>query len=405
MATTLTCPSCGAPVRWKGDAPVVECRYCSTHVSTGTGKTTAEPAVVRSQMRPRNVAVVTLLSIGLPIVLSVGGVTLGIVAESGGPGGYFGPSLGDLAVLTMDAPARDVAAALDLDSDDEGYLVAYLRKGSPYDYVVFNWDDEYPDHIESFGFHSSEANDQMPVVVQWLRFYLGRRLTTDAEGALNWRWAAAQLWISADMTTINYSASPGDDPHWKYRTQLMWSVILASSLGQDLGLDSTVRKQWLATGYTVAEVGELDITMDVDRAKTAVVQQFPGTHEDLFIGLSFEIPLDHPWFRSLEVEWRNEKGGRMTDADLWPSLGHSEFPHRLEIVRCLEAVYGDAEEDVVDHLKGDVNYEWDPSGLSYFRLHDHMLAIYAWESGWRNDNAPSHKAWRKLMRTLDGCGG
>ena len=97
MSTSLKCPNCGAPVRWRGEAPVVACRYCDTHVATGTGRKTQEPAVVRSQMRPRNVAAVTGASVLLPVIIAVAG---GLIA-------FLGSQSGELFAVKV-ATAKEV---------------------------------------------------------------------------------------------------------------------------------------------------------------------------------------------------------------------------------------------------------------------------------------------------------
>ena len=54
-----------------------------------------------------------------------------------------------------------------------------------------------------------------------------------------------------------------------------------------------------------AEVAELDVSVTVDRALAEVQSKFPGATVDDSYGLDFEIPIDHPWFRVLEIEWEN----------------------------------------------------------------------------------------------------
>lgn len=61
-------------------APVVECRYCQTHVTTSTGAKTEEKADTRSQMRPRNQAGVLAL-VFAPVLF---GVVANVVGGSDG---------------------------------------------------------------------------------------------------------------------------------------------------------------------------------------------------------------------------------------------------------------------------------------------------------------------------------
>jgi hypothetical protein len=405
MATTLTCPNCGAPVRWKGEAPVVACRYCDTHVATGTGRKTKEPAVVRSQMRPRNVAVATGASVLIPILITAIGGLVAFFGSQSGPGGMLGPKFADVAAQSVAQSEQALAGAVGVESSGSGHLAIYFT-GSSFDYAVFSWDDEYPDHAYSFGLYSMESNDQIGTVVQWLEYYLGHRFGLSEYGdGWTWRWADAYINVAADGTSVTYHSTPGDDPDWQARSQLMWTVFLASATGQDLKLDPAVKQRWLGTGYTLAEIAKLDVTVTVDQALAEVRSKFPGSTVDESYSLSFEIPVDHPWFRVLEIEWENEAGGQVDDCDLWPPARTNQFPDQRAIKTCLEKTYGKAEVSEVDHLKKKYNYSWHPKSMDSMTVHDHMLSVYLVESSWQRENKPSQKAWTKLMRALDGCGG
>ena len=405
MAQSMKCPNCGAPVRWRGEAPVVACRYCDTHVATGTGEKTQEPAAVRSQMRPRNVAAVTGASVLLPVIIAVAGGLIAFLGSQSGPGGMLGPTFADVAAQSIAQSEQALADAVGVDSSGSGHLAVYFT-GSTFDYAVFSWDDAHPDHAYNFGLYCMEANDQIGTVVQWLEYYLGRRFGPSQHGdGWNWRWADAYLNVAQDGTSITYHASPDDDPEWKARSQLMWTVMLAAATGQDLKLERAVSEKWLGTGYSLAQVGELDVTVTVDRAEAHVMSLFPGATVDKDWGLEFEIPVDHPWFRVLEIEWENEAGGLIDDCDLWPPANTSQFADQKAIVTCLEKTYGKAEATEVDHLKKKYNYGFDPRGMGSLTVYDHLLAIYLVESSWNDESPPTNKAWRKLMMALDACGG
>ncbi len=402
MATTLTCPNCGAPVRWKGEAPVVACRYCDTHVATGTGKKTQEPTAVRSQMRPRNVAAVSLMSVFLPMLLvGISGLVALIGAQSG-PGGMLGPSFADVAALTLDHTSSELGQAIGDDAPSVDSLVIYFS-GSDFDYVVFGWEEDHPGHVSSFGLYASEPHPQMQTIVHWMEHYLGPRFGASEYGGWTWRWADAHINVAEDGTSLNYHCSPEDDPDWKYRSELMWSVVLASATGQDLKLDRETRKRWLGLGYLLSELALLDVTTEVDDAVAEVRSRFPAAAVEQSYSLEFEFPVDHPWFRSMEIGWENADGGQIEDVTLWPPARANQFPDQRAIRDCLEKTYGKAEASEVDHLKKQYNYSWDPDDMGRFTVHDHLLSIYLVESSWRETPAPSQKEWVRLMRTLDGC--
>lgn len=74
MATSpgRRCPTCGAPVRWKGEVRVVECRYCQTHIDVGPWRTTLERAQARSLRPSSQRAFVALAGVLVLTVVAVG---------------------------------------------------------------------------------------------------------------------------------------------------------------------------------------------------------------------------------------------------------------------------------------------------------------------------------------------
>lgn len=381
------------------------CRYCDTHVATGTGKKTQKPAVVRSQMRPRNVAAVTSATVILPLFIAGAGALFAFLGSQSSPGGVFGPSFDDVAALKLDQRPSALSAAVGGDGHDEEHQVIYFH-GSDFGYAVFNWEEDHLDHASGFGLYCSDPHPQMATVVQWLEHHLGPRFGVTEYGGWSWRWADAYLTVAEEGTNITYHSAPDDDPDWQYRCQLMWSVVLASVTGQDLKLDRETRQRWLGTGYLPSELALLDITTPLDGAIAEVQSKFPGSVVDQSYSLEFEIAVDHPWFRSLEFGWENAEGGRIDDVDLWPPARTNKFPDQEALRACLEKVYGDAEAYEADHLKKQFTYSWDPDGLGSFSVYDHLMTVELDPGSWASDKKPySNKAWIKLMRTLDGCGG
>ena len=240
----LECPSCGAPLRWKGHAPVVACRYCDTHVHTPTGQITAEPAVVRSQGKASGGCAVLALTLGIPIsVMFIAGIAALITK---GPGTIAGVPMATLASLSLEGDNATVAAALGLSPDEDGDDLHVPLRGSDFDYAYLRWDDEHPGHVASFGLYASDGHPRRAELVADLEGYLGRRLERADDGARSWRWASGSATVSADGGYFGYHAQPEGDPHWAYRTRLLWSVFTAVATGQPLALQPSTRKAWLA---------------------------------------------------------------------------------------------------------------------------------------------------------------
>lgn len=78
-APARRCPTCGAPFGWRGQARVVECRYCQSHVDTTSWATTNARATTRSSIPSGR-----LLSAGAVVgALVVGVLTLLVLALTG----------------------------------------------------------------------------------------------------------------------------------------------------------------------------------------------------------------------------------------------------------------------------------------------------------------------------------
>ncbi len=394
---SLTCPGCGAPVRWKGNHPVVECRYCGTHVATGSGQKTDAPAQVVSKMRPRTL-LLAYGSAGLFTALMVGVSVLGAVLMQ--PGAVLGPSAQEVASLSMATTIGQVSEATGSEGYSETSVCVYYS-GGVFDYVCLTWDPGIPDHVQSFSFHShDETNPGAAAVPEALRTVLGRRLVTARDGAYSWSWAGTWLNADADMTWISVTSDPASDPGWRTRISLLWATVFGATLDRATGLDEVTARQWIGVGYRPLALATLDLTMDVDQAGDQVTATVPGAVESRWSGLTFTVPLDHPQLGDLELSWTDTAGGHVDGIDFSAPPGMTVFPDQAALRACIEEAFGEAQSHDLSHLEGTSYQLWNPEGLRNIYLYPGHLTVEAWS--W-DGSPPSNGTWTRLLRALDAC--
>jgi hypothetical protein len=393
----LECPSCGAPLRWKGEAPVVACRYCDTHVHTPSGQVTQQPAVVRSQGKASGGGCIVAAAI-LGVNLLAGGIALIAQVVSSGIGSVSGVPFEELASISLEADNATIAAALGLKPDEEGDDLHIPLRGSDFDFAWLRWEEAHPEHVASFGFHVSDGHPDPAALTAALEGSLGRRLAPTESSSRHWRWAGSSLHVAEDGSHLGGNSDPEDDPHWAYRTRLLWTVALAAAQGAPLQVQPETRKAWLAHGYRLGELVALDLRTDVDRAVAVMQSGFPGSHAVPFISLDIEVPLDHAWFGEAELSWANEPGGPLEALSLGPAPGHPTFPDQAAIRACLDRALGTGEYRVDDHLEGTWSVNWAFRDGSWAHLSQYALNLHA-----GHDDRLGQAGWRPLLTALEAC--
>lgn len=404
MATRskLECPSCGAPLLWKGEAPVVECHYCGTHVHTPSGAVTQEPAVVRSQPKGTGGGGCSILALVVGINLLVGGIVAVSTMLAEGPSRVTGVPMERLVALDIAADNATVASALGLAPDPEGEDLNVPLRGSGFDYAYLRWEDDHPDHVLYFGLYASDGHPEPAALLASLEAMLGRRLEPARDNYRNWSWAGTNLNVALDGSHLGVHVDPEGDAHWSYRSKLLWSVLMAAAQGQAIDLQEQTRVAWLAQGYPLSRLADLDLRYDVDGARAYVPATFPGSHEEILIDLDFEVPLSHPWFGQIELSWANEKGGQLEGATLWPVPGSQKLTSQDAVARCLDASLGPGERRIQDHLAGTWSGTWELKDGTWVSLPDHALYIHLDARG--RKAADRTASWRKIIGALDRCG-
>lgn len=391
----LQCPSCGAPMRWKGQAPVVECRYCKTHVNVETEEVTEEVAAVRTQVRPRNL-LVSWVIVGFILCTGIIPAVMGILFGDSG-GDRRRPPFETIASLSMASTLEEIAEATRHEAWSEGSLCVYT-KGGTIDYVCFGWHDDHPDHVKDFNIYFTEENPNAEAVKLWLDHYLGPRLHWSDSGYQMY-WAGSHVHSADDMSHMGFYVDPDRDEGWETRIEWYWAVAIASVMGQQLEIPEDTRRRWLAQGYTPDQLAKLDVTDTVDEAQRSVPKRFPGAISDDH-GESWTIPVDHPWIGEANFYYDNSEGGPLEYVYMTP-IADNEFTHQKSLRNCISKQFGKSEHQKTDHLGKKFTYRWEPSGMSSIDLREHGLWVYL--TDWQNKNA-SPSQWKKLMNSIDDCG-
>jgi len=400
MPPKLQCPSCGAALIWKGVAPVVECRYCGTHVATGTGEETSQPADARSQKvdDAQGWRGAGAIFVAVALFIAVG-ATVGICSNRVSPGGRLKGAEVDLQALSM-AMTRDQALETTgaQPFSDDGVCI-WFREGL-YEYVCLGWDEDHADHVESFSFHHAKADSERgAAALGRLKGQMGRRLYLDDDGDGTFRWGGASATAYADGSALIGHADP-DDADWQPRLQHLWLACLAAAFDRNPDLEPEANHRWLAGEQPLGVVRRIDLTWDVDRAQTAVREVIVGAAEDRLGGLRYSVSVTHPWIGQVDFRWPNKAGATLQSIDFKPPPGQATFPDVQDVRQCVEAVLGDGHAEETDHLAGKVRYSWNPEGLSVVTLYPEYLGVapYDWHG-----NPPDTDLWFRLLTQLDDC--
>lgn len=395
-ARALTCPTCGATLRWDGELRVVECRHCHAHVVVDTGRTT--DAATDGISKPTTRSWPVVLAVGAAVlVIAVTSVVLihrtpPRVAPTATPP-VRRATAAELAATPLASTPQEVAARFGVTVS--GATVEVPLADDRFASARFHWRDGHLDHVGEISLRALPEADLTEVVTA-ARAQLGRRLrpTSDyhAFSARN-----VSFTIGAQVTLL---ASQLDAPGWQERFAAVWTVMRGVALGTGDAIDDRVRRDVLNLAYPVTVLAEIGFTTDVDGAAAEVHRVAAAAEHD---GADHVIGLGHPWFERAILRWDNRPAGRWTGITLY-------FPDELDFARtadamaaCLTPVLGEPERLVRDHLAGTFALQYAArGGRPWVDLSDRVLSIYPHYSF--GDPATA-SGLRELVTALAGCGG
>lgn len=422
------CARCGAPLDVREGSSLTKCRYCGQTNRTDTMRTvlpqtprdwrppptwTPPPhapapsdVVLRYQSSAGAVAIVVWI---VGVVFMVGVSAFVALFARKGPGSFGGGSPGSayvdpkavaperLAKLTMRESLATIAGKLGLTSNDEKRLRVPL-KDSPWDAVLFEWEDADKQHVAEFTLTASAPVPEAKAI---------RKAMTDAlpprwDNEEYFRWVGVTVYVPKDQKMISVHVTVDDErgAGWRTQTEVLWAIIGNAALGFDAKVDADGVRDFLGGGKPIVELAKLDPDVDVDGAQKAVVAIFPGATVQKAGGLDFTVPLDHPVWREVELSWPNEKAAKLQRMYFRPQ--GQKVKAQAQLAKCFEKALGTTARTMEsDHLAKKVDYLFDLPNGGELRLYDHMLmlTVHAW---W---GAPMPKAsWPKNLKAIDDCG-
>ena len=393
----LSCPNCGAKLRWDADAPIVECRYCHEHVVVETGRKTQLPANTVS-LPAVSKAVWIYAVVG---VLAVSGVSIVAftkhrsAASSTGDTGRTSRSA-EVAASSLAQTPQQLAARHGVKSNETSVVVA-ISDGM-FDQVVFTWDKGKREHVRWITLRPRAGAD-LPKMIARAREQLGRRLRAAATGGYQFSASGASFNLSSSLSVGAPSPLSKEDPHWKERLAAMWTVTKYAALGTTDRIDDRVRRDVLNIGYSLSDLTQIGFDVIVDDAAREVKRVMPGAEP---LGEQHEVGLDHPWFETARVRWLNEAGGKLWGVVLYYPVD-LDFKTLVDpITACLVPVLGEPKKYINDHVTGRFTLQYAArNGLPSVDVTEQTLHVYV-RSGF--GDAVTADGYHSVIATLAACG-
>jgi len=388
----LKCPRCGAPLTWKGDVNVVECRYCQTHVVVESGQRTQAPA-----------GAVAHKPLPMAVWIAVGGGTMFLVALLSMVA-FVNASRGSATGAGKKATPAEVAAA-PLNSTPEQmaqHFGVQIYRGTVhvdldhplFDRAHFSWDENHLEHVS--GLTLSSIEDKIaPDLVERIKAQLGRVFRGASTGG--YQYNGHRVNLGYNTSNVGVHAHTFDDPRWKERFAALWTVLKGAALGTQDRLDDASKRNILNIDNPLMRINDIRFDIDVDGAEREVKRVIPGA---VSRKEHHSVGLNHPWFESAGLSWENAEGGRWSGVNLSYPKEFDFKAQRSELERCLEPVMGEPKVHVRDHMAGDVYLTYDPKkGLPYLTVTDQMLMMSL-----RDQRDPTtRRGLHRLVKALSKC--
>lgn len=396
----MQCPGCGAPLRWTGQAPVVECRYCKTHVATGNGTKTGAAAHAVSARTVKHQALFVLLPVGAALVIFA---VIGAIASRAATTS-FGPSveLAKISAFSLASTQAQAVETLDGKQSSEGLVLVHVD-GLSYNSVQFEWKEQHPEHVVGVNMFilGSRTNPQRDKILWAMRKQLGRKLKKTKKG-YDYKAPGVWLHVSDNAESVSVRTDPDSDVYWKDRLQLAWSVLLANAQGKVVQLGDAKRKGLLGLGFTTQELARLDPRTTLDDATSSLEKLFPGMLRNPKGSNTYEIPVRHPVFDHVRLTWDNAEGGKLQTATFFVSSAEPTIPNHGGVAKCIGNRAGQMEERVQDHARGIKSYQWKTPKLGGLMLGRHNLTIQVY--GWLpKGKHPSQESWKSVLSVVGSC--
>jgi hypothetical protein len=404
---TARCANCGALLGApKPGAYRIRCQYCGLDQEVHAPPPPAGSAPYPGA--PASSPIAGIAVFAMIVLVIVGGVVpllaLRRAGRSGSPAislGASGMAQAALAGIALDVTPEKLEAVTHVGADAD-YRMRVPLSGSRFDAVTFNWDKENLGHVSEIFLNCSGAQPEDETIRRKLHDLLGRRF----EKSESFQWQDSHLYFSPSggVLSIGVTIASGNDknPHWKPQIEALWDVV-REAIGIPLKVDVNKVRDYLGRGEPLGALAKLDPATDIDRSHNALARLFPGVTTRPFIDLDHTVAIDHPWYGEAQLSWKNKAGSRLATVDVRPPPGATKFPNQREIEACVESAFGKPyRRSDPDHLRGDWDTTWQPTGGGEIRVYQHMVAINVADNPFAKDMPRA--TWNKTLATLDRCG-
>lgn len=404
----IECGKCGAPLDVTEGQTIAKCRYCGASSRVGRTRTIAErtPADWRApqtwQPPPQGAAAArrNLVGIAAGAAVFVGLVSLIAAVQMNAGNGLLSAPRATSAEFAAISPASSLEQLkrrfafgtvderrISLALDDPRWSMTTL--------------DFAPDgsHIVAVYLHPIDAGLDRRTIVAGLEPLVGRRFRVSDDNTYV-ELEEGRLHVGENGSLSFGVEVPDEDTELDWRAVMvaLWTLMrVAYFEAPPASLDAATRER--LSGYTLARAATAEVTGTVEGAFRTVAAVLPATSANLSSGLSVKVPLDHPWFRSVTLTWKNEPNGRLESMQIWSLRERFEDPEA--IARCLTPLAGEPEVSVSDHLRNERTWRWN-HGSGWW---ERGIGIYRNSITARMAPGPDlQDHYRAILTTLDRCG-
>lgn len=152
--------------------------------------------------------------------------------------------------------------------------------------------------------------------------------------------------------------------------------------------------------YPLRALLGVNVSVDIDASRAHLLALFPTiTSEPRADQLSYTLPLSHPWFSAAELNWKNEKAGKLVSVALRPPVADQNFKNQKEIADCLTKGLNQPQVRELNHLAGELSYFWGPH---FPKAWADLYSGYLWLA-FEDPKGVAPVTFANVVRTLDGC--
>ena len=152
--------------------------------------------------------------------------------------------------------------------------------------------------------------------------------------------------------------------------------------------------------YPLPSLLGISPTVDIDQSRAHLLGLFPTiTSQPRADQLSYHLPIGHPWFSSVDLNWKNEQAGKLVSVAFNPPAHTQQFKNQKEIADCLATGLGKPEVREMNHLTGELSYWW---GAHFPKATADLYSGYLWLT-FEDPKGVAPITFATIVRTLTAC--